>query len=130
MKVNDSPQVTEYFRDLYLQQELAAHARAINALWNEVMPVTAHSASITADALVFTGPCIYYGYQVTTATATANIQVRDATSAGAGVVIGTIVSGTAAGQYPTTTGIYCETGLYVDYAASATGTVVLLFKPV
>lgn len=130
MRVNTNPQVTDQFLKLYLQQELAAHARAINALFEEVMPVAAHSAAITADTLVFTGPCVYYGFQVTTATATAAIQIRDGVAAGGGVVIGTINAGTAVGQYPTTTGVYCETGLYVDYAASATGTVVVLFRPV
>lgn len=130
MKVNENPQITAANLYAYLQETLAAHARAINVLIGEVMPVAAHSAAITADALVFTGPCIYYGYSVTTATATAAIQVRDAVSAGGGTVIGTINASTAIGQYPTTTGVYCETGLYVDYAASATGTVVALFRPV
>lgn len=128
--VNENPQITEPALLYYLQRELAAHARAINALYREVMPITVHSQALSADALVYTGRCVYYGYQVTTATAVANIQVRDAVAAGAGTVIGTIVSGAAVGQYPTSTGILCETGLYCDFLAGATGTVLLLFQPV
>lgn len=130
MNVNENPQITEWALFPYLQWELASHARAINELYREVMPITVHSAELTADALVKTGPCVYYGYQVTTATAVANIQIRDATSAGSGTVVGTITSGTSVGQYPTTTGIICETGLYCDFTAGATGTVVLLFRPI
>lgn len=127
--VNENPQITQTNLFAYLQETLASHARAINYLRRELMAVVVHSSEITADTLVKTGPCIYYGYQVTTATATANIQIRDAVSAGTGTVIGTIVSAKAVGDYPTANGIVCETGLYADYAASATGTIVLMFQP-
>jgi hypothetical protein len=88
-----------------------------------------HSSAITADALVKTGTAVYRGYTVTAATATANIEIRDATAAGAGTVIDVIESGSAIGtQVEKSVGINCETGIYVDYGASATGTVVILFE--
>lgn len=128
MRVNQNPQITDVARDFYLQRELASHARAINTLFREVMPIVVHSNELTADTLVKTGPCVYYGYQVTVATAGGVIQVRDSVAAASGTVIGTIATGTAVGQYPTPAGIFCETGLYCDF--TGTGTVVLLFQPV
>lgn len=107
----------------------AEFARQINDLTDSVMPKATHSSAITADALVKTGACTYRGFRVTTSTATAAIEIRDATAAGAGTVIDVIPSGTTAGtRIEPTTGITCETGLYVDYAAGATGTVVILFE--
>lgn len=104
-------------------------ARQINALTDDVMPKANHSAAITADALVKTGQAVYRGFTITTATATALIEIRDGIAAGGGVVIDTIPLGTAAGtRVEKTVGIVCETGLYVDYAATATGTLVLHFE--
>ncbi len=107
----------------------AEFARQINALTDEVMPKAVHSPAITADTLVKTGACTYRGFRVTTATATAAIEIRDSTSAGAGTVIDVIPSGSTAGtRIEASPGISCETGIYVDYGASATGTVVVLFE--
>lgn len=86
---------------------------------------------VTADALVNTGPCIYYGYIVHVATATAAITIEDAVAAG-GDVKETIASGTAVGKYliGDGIGIYCPTGLYINYAAGpATGSVAVLYLP-
>lgn len=107
---------------------LAEFARQINALTDEVMPKSIHSSAITADTLVKTGACTYRGFRVTAATATAAIEIRDATSAGTGIVIDVIPATTAAGTRVDVAGINCETGIYVDYGASATGTVVVLFE--
>lgn len=104
-------------------------ARQINALTGDVMPKANHSAAITADALVKTGQAVYRGFTVTVATATAVIDIRDGVAAAGGVVIDTIPAGTAAGtRVEKTVGIVCETGLYVDYAATATGTVILHYE--
>ena len=104
-------------------------AGATNELLDTVMAKANHSSAINADALVKSGPCVYRGFTITTATATAAIDVRDATSAGSGTVIDTIPATTAAGtRIEKTVGVTCETGLYVDYGASATGTVVVMFE--
>jgi hypothetical protein len=81
-------------------------------------------SSKSADAQIGAGPCLYYGYTVTGATATGVIEIRDAVSAGTGTVIDTIAAATAAGtakSYPY--GIYCAAGLYIDF--TGTGTVVV-----
>lgn len=104
-------------------------ARQINALTEDVMPKANHSAALTADALVKTGQAVYRGFTVTVVTAVGAIDIRDGIAAAGGVVIDTIPVGTAAGtRVEKTVGIVCETGLYVDYAAGATGTVILHFE--
>lgn len=81
--------------------------------------------SKTADAQIgVAGPCVYYGYTLVTATATNVIEIRDAVAAAGGVVIDTIAASTAIGTtkaYPY--GIYCATGLYIDF--TGTGTVIV-----
>lgn len=84
--------------------------------------------SKTADAQVgVAGPCLYYGYTITAATATNVIEIRDSSSAGAGTVLDSIAASTAIGttkSYPY--GIYCATGLYIDF--TGTGTVVVHYQ--
>lgn len=84
--------------------------------------------SLSATAVVAKGLSKYYGYIVTTVTATAAIQIRDATAAAGGTVIDTIPSGTAIGTrgvlpYP----IQCDAGLVFDLNG-ATGGITLLFE--
>lgn len=82
----------------------------------------------TADGLQVTGPCRITGYVVKVATATAGIDVEDSTD-GAGSILFTIPASTAVGVYNFGgLGIICDTGAYLDYQASATGTVALLVQ--
>ena len=84
------------------------------------------SAALTADTAVKASAGVYYGYTVTTATATNIIEIRDATSAGTGVVIDVIPTGTAAGTTKNlATGITCTTGVYADF--TGTGTIIVLY---
>jgi hypothetical protein len=88
------------------------------------------SALITGDTLIYTGANAIAGYCVHVATATAAIELRDATSAGSGTVRVTIPAGKAIGEYLFPQAINCDTGIYADYAASATGTIsILRVKP-
>lgn len=104
-------------------------ARQINELTDSVMPKANHSAAITSDALVKTGQVTYRGFTITAVTAVGTIDIRDGVAAGGGVVIDTILAATAAGtRVEKTVGTVCETGLYVDFAAGATGTIVVLFE--
>jgi hypothetical protein len=120
MRPRDQFALYNVFRDL---------AKIVNDLVDTVMPKVAHSSAITADSLVKTGQSIYRGFTVTVVTATAAIDIRDATSAGSGTIIDTIPAGTAAGtRVEKQAGVICETGIYVDYGASATGTVVVLYE--
>src|SRR5690606_13033751 len=58
----------------------------------------AKTVSLTADGQVgVAGPCIYYGYLVTTALSAAVINVRDATAAGTGTIIDIVAASAAAG---------------------------------
>jgi hypothetical protein len=89
------------------------------------------SAIITADTLINTGPCVYYGYVVHVATATAAITIEDGLTAGAGGTKETIAISTAIGKYVfgQGMGIYCPTGIFANYAASATGSIAVLYLP-
>ena len=87
-----------------------------------------HSSALTADALVRTGAATYRGYMVLVATATATIDIRDATAAGGGSIIATIPAATAVGAYPLSVGIACDLGVFADYNGAATGTIVVLFE--
>ena len=104
-------------------------ARQINELTENVMAKANHSAALTADALVKTGAATYRGFTITTVTAVGTIDIRDGITAGGGVIIDTIPVATAAGtRVERTVGVTCETGLYVDFGAGATGTVILLYE--
>jgi hypothetical protein len=91
-------------------------------LYTEDTP--AHTTAITGDLLVKTGPGVYCGLTVTTTTAVGIIEIRDATAAGQGVVIDVIPIGTAAGVHKPRK-VKIKRGLFVDFAASATGAVVV-----
>lgn len=88
-----------------------------------------HYAVASADGLVKQGIGTYHGYIITVVTAVGAIDIRDAVAAGAGTIIDTIPSGTAAGSYKyLCDGIALSTGLFVDFGAGATGTVVALYE--
>lgn len=126
---NRLPSATEKTLAFSLYAIFRDFARQINALTDEVMPKANHSAAITDDALVFTGRCVYRGFNTTVTTAVGTIDIRDGTSAGGGTIIDQIPIGTVAGtSYVAPLGIICETGLYVDYNSSATGTVVVMYE--
>lgn len=70
----------------------------------------------------------YYGYIVTVTTATAAIQIRDASAAATGTILDSIPSGSAAGTKVTLAHpIQCNTGLVLDLNG-ATGTVCVLYE--
>lgn len=84
--------------------------------------------STTVSAVAANGSANYYGYVVTTVTAVAALQIRDARATGAGVVIDTIPIGTAIGSahnfpFP----ILCSTGLVFDLNGG-TGGITLLYE--
>ena len=81
----------------------------------------------TADAVIADTPGYYYGYTVTTVTATAAILLYDNATTNSGTVVDVIPIGTAAG----TSKIFAEpirlnNGLYAKFA-TGTGTVLFLF---
>lgn len=88
----------------------------------------AKSVSLTGDGQVGSaGPCIYYGYLVTTALSAAVINVRDATAAGTGTILDIIAASAAAGvQVNLPFGKYCASGCYADFAG--TGTVTFFYQ--
>lgn len=101
------------------------HDSTFDRTWGGGM---AKATSLTADGQVgVAGPCIYYGYFVTTALSAAVINVRDATSAGSGTIIDIVAASAAAGvknQLPI--GVYCANGCYADFAG--TGTVTFFYQ--
>lgn len=98
-------------------------AKCTNGVYHFISPAN-RSNPITTDTLVSSGKGIYRGYTITASTATANIEIRDATAAGQGTVIDVIPSGTAAGTTKARSTII-TTGIYVDYAMLATGTLIV-----
>ena len=88
----------------------------------------AKTVSLSADGQVgVAGPCIYYGYLVTTALSAAVCNVLDATAAGTGTIVDIIAASAAAGvQNRLATGIYCANGCYADFAG--TGTVTFFYQ--
>jgi hypothetical protein len=88
----------------------------------------AKKVSLTGDSQVgVAGPCVYYGYLVTTALSAAAVNVRDASSAGTGDIVDIIAASAAAGvQNRLATGIYCPTGVYADFGG--TGTVTFFYQ--
>lgn len=86
-------------------------------------------AMVTADSDVSSSqPAILKSITVTVATATDDITIRDANTAGTGTVIETIPSGTAKGTVFEFDDIRLNTGLFVDYAATATGTLRVAWR--
>ncbi len=84
--------------------------------------------NISASTVVCKGLAKYYGYIVTTVTATAALQIRDATAAAGGTVIDTIAIGTAIGTkviFPHP--IQCEAGLVFDLNGG-TGGITILYE--
>lgn len=87
-----------------------------------------YKSGITGDSLVKDGYAKYWGYTVNVATATANIDIRNAVAAAGGDIIDTIPSGKAVGSYMLPAPISCDAGIFVDYGATATGTITLLYE--
>lgn len=88
----------------------------------------AKTVSLSADGQVgVAGPCIYYGYVVTTALSAAVCNVRDATSAGTGTIVDIIAASATAGtSVRSAVGVYCANGCYADFAG--TGTVTFFYQ--
>jgi hypothetical protein len=103
--------------------------KSVNSLESEVMPRAVPSAVLTSDSLVRTGQAIYRGFTVMATTATADINVYDGTS-NSGKLIDVIPTGSTKGTTEERqVGITCETGLYVDFTGSATGSVQINYEP-
>jgi hypothetical protein len=90
----------------------------------------AKTTSLSADGQIgAAGPCVFYGYLVTTIVGAGVINIRDATSAGTGTIIEIVAAAAAVGTqeiYPV--GIYCANGCYADFAS--TGTVTFYYQQV
>jgi len=98
--------------------------------WRAVTPsdmagAAAGYTQATADTLVKTGPGLYKGLLITTALSAHALQIRDSTTAGGGTVIHTIPASQAVGVIVLPMAIPFVNGLYVDFNASGTGTVIV-----
>lgn len=70
---------------------------------------------------------VYYGYSITTVTATGAIYVRKGTVSGQ--IIDAIPSGTAVGASRSLAhGLQCEGGIYIEFNGGATGGVVIHYE--
>jgi hypothetical protein len=80
--------------------------------------------SLSADGqLGVAGPCLYYGYIVTTALSAAVCNVRDAVAAGTGDIVDIVAASAAAGiQNRLPGGVYCPTGAFVDFTGTGAAT--------
>lgn len=90
--------------------------------------VNPETSAVTASVALRNTPGVFYGYNVTTVTATGAINFYDAASA-TGKVLASIPASTAVGTafFPPH-GIRFNTGLYVEFAGGATGTVLVHHK--
>jgi hypothetical protein len=89
---------------------------------------TFKKVSVTGDSQIgVAGPCVYYGYLVTTALSANVINIRDAAAAGAGDIVDIIAASAAAGtQNRLPVGVYCPIGVYADFGG--TGTVTVFYE--
>ncbi len=82
----------------------------------------------TGDVVITENPALIHHVIVTVATATDIIEIRDASSAGTGTVVDTIPAGTAVQTKYEFEGYKFNTGLVIDFAATATGTVRVAWR--
>jgi len=89
---------------------------------------TPESSACTGTVALRSGAGVFYGYNVTTVTATGAINFYDALSA-TGKVLASIPATTAVGTvFWPPQGIKFGIGLFVDYVGGATGTVLVHHK--
>ena len=90
------------------------------------MPQPSGKISLTTSGAVRSSGGWYYGYIVTTATATGAINIYDNTAA-SGTVIDVIPATTAAGtQRVLAMGVPVSNGIFAEFAGGATGTVLFV----
>lgn len=109
----------------YMASLVRGESSQFNRLFGGAAPDKA--TPVTGDVLYHNGPCYLYGVVITTAVATAAIDLRDSTTAGGGTIKMTIPIGAApadGGKYMLPAPIPFDTALFVDYGASGTGTIV------
>jgi hypothetical protein len=84
--------------------------------------------SLSADGQVgIAGPCVYYGYIVTTLVGAGVVNVRDAAAAGTGDIVDVILAAAAVGnRNMLPRGVRCPAGVYADFAS--TGTVTFFYR--
>jgi hypothetical protein len=91
------------------------------------MKVYASPTFTTNGSVGGANSAVYYGYSVTTATATGNILVRRVNASGQ--VIDVITPTTPAGTIELYSyGIQCDGPIFLDYIGGATGGVVILYE--
>lgn len=90
------------------------------------LPPAVKYTSVTSDTPIKSTPGVFYGVIVTTALSAAIVEIRDATSAGAGTVIATLPASSAIGTKIDFggMGIRCATGIFADFAGTGTITVL------
>ena len=90
-------------------------------------PIVLHSAVISADAAVVSGPCIFYGVKVVTAGT--SITVYDNTAASGTAVItaeGTATAGAMIYPAGPRVGVLMDNGIYLDLTL---GTYIVYYVP-
>jgi hypothetical protein len=108
-------------------QDLAVHPgedATYDRTWGG--PKATSKIALTGNGVIKAAAGYFYGYIVTTVTATAAIQVFDNASTNSGTVIDTIATATAVGHYVLPTPVPCTNGMFAQFG-TATGTVLFLF---
>jgi len=89
-----------------------------------------YALSVDADTNISSSlPATLYAVRVVVATTTETIVIRDSTAAGAGNIVLTIPAGTAINTRYDMDAILMTTGIYADYTATATGTLIFAYRP-
>ena len=89
--------------------------------------VVMHSAVLSADGLVYTGPCVFYGLQVVTA-GTSVIVYDNTAASGVAVMngIATTVAGAVVSPAGVGVGVRMDNGIYLDLTL---GTYIAFYLP-
>lgn len=97
------------------------HDSVLNRTWGGPL---AKKVSLTATGMVgIAGPCVYYGYLVTTAPSVAVTVRADAATGGTGDIVDIIAASAAVGTaHDRPFGVYCPTGVAANFGGNGTVT--------
>jgi hypothetical protein len=106
----------------YLASLIKGESSQYNRLFGGALPDKA--TAVTADLLYHNGPCLLYGYSITVAMSAHPLELRDSLTAGGGTVKAIVPASAPVGVTIWAAPIPLDTGLFVDFNAAGTGTIL------
>jgi len=115
--------------DVRIRELLAGEDLAFDRAWGGGLAKYEVCTQAGGDQQVgAAGPIIYYGYSISVATSAHAILLRDGTSDSGAVVDAIKVSQAIGDKSILPVGIYCPTGLWIDWNGATTGTVTVYYQ--